>query len=319
MLDLAALRTEFRREGACYLRGLVPAHDCGEALAAAEEIFYGGPYAAWLRAFDEGRATVPADGIGGTAGGRRTAFPVGVNALDRLAAAPGLLDAAAALLDDAPFFCEGRLFARTGPVDARFSPAPDGGWHFDHYHHGLLPPSGAPERCEYLNLAIALDDVGPDDAPTEYFAGSRDVAARAEEEELAAGASPADGSFREAPRLCRGLPLRSALLAAGDAVIYSSLLIHRARPFVDRRRRRLLWTVSAGARTRAAYCRSDHPFSLEARDAIRPLLVGAPPQLRTFLGWPPPGDPYYTPETLRLLARRHPGIDLSPYARPEAP
>jgi hypothetical protein len=38
---------------------------------------------------------------------------------------------------------------------------------------------------------------------------------------------------------------------------------------------------------------------------------------RDLFGFPRPGDPYWTPETLAGVAERYPGIDLTPY-RPSA-
>ncbi len=39
------------------------------------------------------------------------------------------------------------------------------------------------------------------------------------------------------------------------------------------------------------------------------------PEVRCVLGWPPPGDSYYTGVTLGRLADAYPGINLAPYIK----
>ena len=48
-------------------------------------------------------------------------------------------------------------------------------------------------------------------------------------------------------------------------------------------------------------------------DALVAALSAAEPAQRAVLGFPPPGDRYWTPETIALVARRYPDLDLSPY------
>jgi len=43
------------------------------------------------------------------------------------------------------------------------------------------------------------------------------------------------------------------------------------------------------------------------------VVRASPRQLRVF-GFPPPGDPYWSPQTLDGLGRRYPGIDTTPWA-----
>jgi hypothetical protein len=40
-----------------------------------------------------------------------------------------------------------------------------------------------------------------------------------------------------------------------------------------------------------------------------------PRQLQAF-GFPPPGHPYWTPETMAGMALRYPGLDLTPWREP---
>jgi hypothetical protein len=38
------------------------------------------------------------------------------------------------------------------------------------------------------------------------------------------------------------------------------------------------------------------------------------PRQRDLFGWPPVGSDYWTPQTLRDVAARYPGMDMTPYA-----
>ena len=311
------LRDDFFRDGYVVLPDVVPRAACEAALRKADSIFYGGPYEDWLRAFDAGTRAGPVpDGVAPLPNGRRTHFPVGDAAIDRLIENERILDATAEILADEPFFCSAHLFSRTGPVDERFSQDPDGGWHFDHFNHGLLPPSDAPEDCQYLNVAVYLHDVGPDDAPTEVIPGSHRHAARLATRAHDLGLSEADGSLGDLAGLDLDRRTTFAVATAGTVVVYSSLLLHRARRVRDPRSRRMLFAISVGARGRGAFCRNENLFSYEVRDALRPVLTWTTPRVRTLLGWPPPGDAYYGARTLELLARMFPGIDLAPYRTP---
>jgi len=46
---------------------------------------------------------------------------------------------------------------------------------------------------------------------------------------------------------------------------------------------------------------------------MMPFLTQTTPRVRSVFGFPEPGHPYYTEETLSLLASTIPGMDMTPY------
>ena len=50
------------------------------------------------------------------------------------------------------------------------------------------------------------------------------------------------------------------------------------------------------------------------RKGMKEAMVRMTPRERDLFGWPPIGSDYWNDQTLRDVALRSPGIDLSPYA-----
>jgi hypothetical protein len=307
----------YSRDGFLIVDGLFEPATIDAARAACERLFYGKSYADWL-AEDAHHAlpgSVP-DGVAPMPGGRRSRWPTGDERLDRLIENAGLLATAAALLGEQPFFCAGITFVRAGPTDTRHPAHPHEGWHIDHFNNSLLPPSPTFERHDYVNATVFLHDVDTDGAPILFLPGTHRRANEFLTTEAASG-NWTEGTIHDLRRL-PGLPAAiPATARAGAVLFYSSFVLHAAQPFADRRRQRILWTLSLGRRSNAAWCRHDNPFGFDHREGTRQALAMTTASVRTLLGWPPPGDPYYTPATLAALARSYPGIDLDPY-RPEA-
>lgn len=44
-----------------------------------------------------------------------------------------------------------------------------------------------------------------------------------------------------------------------------------------------------------------------------PFFTATTPRVRGLFGWPEPGHPYFTSQTLDLLEHTLPGIDTGPY------
>jgi hypothetical protein len=47
--------------------------------------------------------------------------------------------------------------------------------------------------------------------------------------------------------------------------------------------------------------------------ALHELIIRASPRQRTLLGFPAPGDPYWTKQTIEAITRRYIGFDPTPY------
>jgi len=305
----------YRRDGYLIVPGLYAPADVVQPLAAVESLFFGMPFSIWLErhAALAPRGSIP-DGVAPMPDGRRTRWPTGDERLDRLIENAKLLSAAAELLGEQPFFCAGVTFLRCGPTDDRFPPTIHAGWHFDHFNNGLLPPSPTSDRHDYMNVVVFLHDVDEQCAPILFLPGTHQSATEIVVSQLATD-NFVDGTLRDVRRVT-GLPAPVAAVArAGDVLFYSSFVLHSPQPFGDRRRRRALWTLSLGRRSNAAWCRHDNPFGYENRAITRIAIARTTTAVRTLLGWPPPGDPYYSPSTLAALASCYPGIDLADYRR----
>lgn len=303
----------FRRDGFVIVEGLYAPGVVAKALAAVEQLFYRMPFAEWLahHADHAMPGSVP-DGVTPLPDGRRSRWPTGDERLDRLIENDALLAIAASLLGAEPFFCAGVVFVRAGPVDTRFPGAPHEGWHFDHFNNSLLPPSPVLGRYEYVNAVVYLHDVDQRGAPMLLLPGTHARAAELTANEIAADNFD-QGTFRDLRRIAKLPAPVAATAAAGSVLFYSSLLVHAAQRFADRRRQRAQWTLSLGRRDNAPWCRYDNPFGYEHREGTRIALARTTPRVRTLLGWPEPGDPYYTPATLAVLRACYPGIDLTAY------
>ena len=61
------------------------------------------------------------------------------------------------------------------------------------------------------------------------------------------------------------------------------------------------------------WTRFANPFIYGERDHMLPFFTATTPRVRGLFGWPEPGHPYFTSQTLDLLEHTLPGIDTGPY------
>jgi Phytanoyl-CoA dioxygenase (PhyH) len=116
--------------------------------------------------------------------------------------------------------------------------------------------------------------------------------------------------IREVPEFAVPVPTTAK---AGSALFYSSYLIHAAVPFRNKRKQRAFWTLSMARADNSAWTRLANPWTFSEREFIIPFWSRTTPRVRTLFGWPPPGHPYYTRQTVDFLATWFPGMDLSAY------
>lgn len=105
---------------------------------------------------------------------------------------------------------------------------------------------------------------------------------------------------------------RPVLAQAGTLLIFSMRTWHRASnidaDFGARFSHHLVWR--SGAHNFAGY----HLWSRMGENPdLQRFIERATPRQREVLGFPTPGDPYWTPETREAVALRYPRMDLSPY------
>jgi hypothetical protein len=101
-------------------------------------------------------------------------------------------------------------------------------------------------------------------------------------------------------------------VTAGSLMLYSMSTFHRGSTFLAKEGARfshhIVWR-------RAGFeWMGWRAFPREAGDAnfVR-FLEQATPRQRSVLGFPPPGHPYWTEETVAGVGARYPGMDMEPY------
>lgn len=180
---------------------------------------------------------------------------------------------------------------RTGYVWVKYADgAYDTGVHTDFANNTLGPDLGEEDDFQHLSILVYLDAVDAGLAPILMVPnGAPDHAT-----------VPVTGP-------------------AGTACIYSMFTRHTASTFRDPGHRVAMWVNIA---------RWDRPWDHALRfkvhtpreqAAMRRIIAQATPSQREVLGFPPPGDPVWTPRFLAGMVRRYPGFDPAPYAvRPDA-
>ena len=305
---------QFRRDGYILVPDVFGDEEMDAALDAMERNFYGKSYASWLEDFGRGEQGSVGDGfttkqdevVG------RSQFPVGDPALDRLIENDRYLDLFELFLGDRPSYCNAHLFMRTGPVDERYPDESWSGYHVDHNTNCVLPPSTDAGRFSYINSGVYLHDVVDDGAPMLLVPGSHTRAAEVFGEGWEKGNMASVSHVRDIRKAGLEDPV-PAVGARGSALFYSSYLLHSAQPFENRKKQRAFWSLSMCRRDADRWTRFSNPFIYGEREYMLPFITRTTPRVRSLFGWPEPGHPYYTEQTLGLLVHAFPGIDTAPY------
>jgi hypothetical protein len=105
---------------------------------------------------------------------------------------------------------------------------------------------------------------------------------------------------------------RKILAKAGSLLIFSMRTWHRASDmtadFGSRFSHHMIWRSAAHA------FQGFHQWShLGEKPEFKRFIEHAQPRQREVLGFPPPGDSYWTKETLSAVALRYPKMDMNPY------
>ena len=108
-----------------------------------------------------------------------------------------------------------------------------------------------------------------------------------------------------------------ATLSAGSVLMYSHRIYHRGTRFQKDVGRIGHWV---------SYSPSAWPWlgrdglskyggNLRGTEILRPWVESATAEQRTAMGFPPPGHPYWTKETIAGVSARYPSMDMNPYER----
>jgi hypothetical protein len=307
VLTAAQLDT-FHVQGHLTVDGVFPPEAMDRALEACDRLVYGMDFATWSRRVLDGEP-LPLRGEGVA-----ESFATGVDELDDLVRNETYLDIIGDLLGSHDIHSiDGHLFVRAGPIDRRHPEHPWEGFHLDRPSGTFLPPHPEPGRYDYVGSGIFLHDVDADCAPTAVIPGSHRLIPHILPRLASEGIFHPQGAFTDIRRVPEFAPLQRMTGRKGSVNVNLTTLVHAAVPFADRRRQRAFWTMSFGRQENLRTQRLGNAFSYARRAHTIPLWERANPRVRAVFGWPMPGDPYYTPETLALLALWYPRMDLAPY------
>ena len=310
---------QFRRDGFIIVEGIFDRGEVEEANLEMEKIFYGSTFEEYMARVDatgkaepvEPRATSGTPHYGETDHGRAQ-FPTGVKALDRLIENEDYLDMYTQVLGTQDIrYCNGHLFLRSGPTDKRHADNPWQGYHIDNDTNSFFPPHPDLDVYNYVNSCIYLHDVEEDAAPMQLIPGSHlqigDLLPRLIED----GNWPGRGGIEDIRRIPELAEPVSATGTAGSVRFNSSYGVHAAIPFQNKRKQRGYWTLSLCRGDTSGWTKMSNVW--RDRQYAIPFFTETTPRARSIFGWPPPGDPYYSAQTLRALEHWFPGIALEPY------
>jgi hypothetical protein len=301
---LADIAATWRDDGFVIVPAYLPAVDLAAAVAELPQMY---PTAGEFHdGTDPARNARFADEFGGI-----DDFPFPSTALSRLAVHHDLIDLAAALLDtpDVRVFSIEAWAKYTGAADY------DQHFHRDYLAHTLLAPSSDPHFGQ-VEMFVYLVDVPVELGPPAYvpLAHTRDLPA------MPNWFPPVDG-VRDDERPTWIAPTGHPALyehevratgPAGTVVAYSNRTFHRGTQLTAPRGAR--YTLHVNFRPAASDWQARHSWVQQSNSpAWHAFVAAASPRQLEMFGWPPPGHPYWTDETIAGVCQRYPGFDEAPY------
>jgi hypothetical protein len=221
-------------------------------------------------------------------------FPYRDWALNALPVYPDLTDAAERLLSSKDIeIYKIELWAKyAGAVDY------DQPHHRDYGNHTLVVPRLDRVHTQ-MTTFILLSDVTEADAPTKVvpLEHYRDLP-------LAQRRQPMGALFDKEAPICG---------PAGSLMIYKTDVLHRGSAFTAPGRSRFAMLIDMQQRGWPWNGKMSWP-DRASQEAMAEALERMTRRQRDLFGWPPPGSPYWNAQTLRDVAARYPGMDMTPYA-----
>jgi hypothetical protein len=219
-------------------------------------------------------------------------FPYRSWDLNRLAVHPDLVDAAERYLGTAELHLyKVELWAKyAGAINY------DQPLHRDYGSHSLVVPR--PEsRYQQLTTFIFLSDVTEEDGPTRIVPY---------EDGKHVPYTPLYmpfGSLADAEVACTG--------PAGSLLVYRTDILHRGSDMTGAGRSR--FSILADFQVRGTTWGGKMAWPKQSPERWSRFIPQCTVRERDLFGFPRPGDPYWSDETLEGVAARYPGIDLGPY------
>jgi hypothetical protein len=278
----------WRTDGWCVLEDVFNPSEVASARAAVAALF---PPATEV---DSGEADEKAIDWGAA----KPTFPFESGALNRLVVHDAVIDLAEKLLGT------DRLRLYQGSLSVKYSGLRDEYeqlLHVDYGNHTLVVPR-TDTGYQHLELFVYLSDVTPDTAATRLVS-----------RELTAGI-PVERTYLS---LDEYAPLYDAEVPAsgpaGSVLAYRPDVYHRGTAMREPGRVRYLLHVAY--RPADAEWIGYHAWPIAGEGfAWHRFVAHANVRQLTVLGFPEPGHPYWTPETLAGVGARYPSLDMAPWA-----
>jgi hypothetical protein len=281
----------WKTEGWCVIPAVIPDDVLRSAQNAVEHLF---PTAAEMDSGVDNERTRP----------WRTAvdakwpeFPYRSRTLTRLSFLPAVLDIATSFLGSHDL----RLYMSL--ITVKYADQSSGYnqlLHADFPNQSLLVPQVS-DRYPQLELFIYLSDVTAADGATRMVSRTRTAHIPIEQHTL---------SYAEFPDLYDDSGIAEG--PAGSIVAYQPDVYHRSVDLTEPGHRRIMMHTSyrlASAEWSQYQAWAFHGFSPEWHNFVQ----AATPTELALLGFPEPGHPYWTQDTIRRVNARYPQLDMSPW------
>jgi ectoine hydroxylase-related dioxygenase (phytanoyl-CoA dioxygenase family) len=292
--DVDGIRRRWHETGWCVVEGVIPAAELAAAQAALPAEF---PTAEEFAANVDPARTAP---FRSERDAPRLQFPFESPAFNRVALHDRVLDLAAALLEtDDPRVYQAGLTVKYSDA----TPDDEQLLHADYANHTLVVPR-TDVGYQHLETFVYLTDVTPTTGATR-FVGLEHTAGIPVERTYLHLDEYAGLYAAEEP----------AIGPAGSVLVYRPDVFHRGVAMQEPGRARFLMNVAC------KHPRTDwigyHAFPARAEDMAwhRFMRDARLRQLRA-IGFPAPGDAYWTPQTIADVGTRYPKMDMAPYTAP---
>jgi hypothetical protein len=290
-VDVSEYKRRWDVDGWCVVENVIPPDDLAAAQRVLAEVF---PTAEEFADDADPERNAP---FLTEAGAPRVQFPFPRGAFNRVALHDAMFDLAQTLLETDDF----RVYQAA--LIAKYSDAaPDYEQllHVDYANHTFVVPR-ADIGYQHLTTFVYLTDVTSETAATR-FVSRRYTADVPIERTYLNFEEYADVYAHEEPAAGR----------AGSVLVYRPDVFHRGMAMAVPRAARFMLAVSF--KPTGTDWIGFHAFPQRGEDmAWHRFMRHATLRQLTALGFPKPGDPYWTPETLAGVAARYPALDMTPW------
>ena len=287
----SAHKRRWDTDGWCVVEGVIPPDELAGAQAALPAVF---PTADEFADNVDPQRNAP---FLTERGAPRPQFPFEHAALNRIALHDAIIDLAEVLLETDDI----RLYqAMVNAKYANAAPDYEQLLHADYANHTLVVPS-ADIRYQHVTMFIYLSDVTVETGATRFVSRTQTTGI------------PIERTYLHLDEYRHLYELEEpAEGPAGSVLVYRPDVFHRGVPIAAARAARFL--VPVAFKPSGADWIGYHAFPQSGEDmAWHRFMRRATQRQLTVLGFPKPGDAYWTRATLAGVAARYPALDMRPW------